>query len=133
MVLRDHVDDVVEGHFLLPEESIKVGSRLIFPGHFARILKSQIYDLEVCPSSSASMIIESTTDPKCQDGRWKISYSTNKDLDRERLKAYDGELHFLAAKNWFCFKMPRVNPLLSNWPSARSILWDPKFIFLITW
>jgi hypothetical protein len=111
MVLRDHIDDVVKGRFLLPEESIKVGSRLIFLGHFARILKSQIYDLEVCPPSSTPLIVESTPDPKCQDGRWKISYSTNKDLDRERLKSYDGELHFLAAKNWLMLQNAKGEPI----------------------
>jgi hypothetical protein len=43
--------------------------------------------------------------------RWKVTYSTIKDLDRGRLKAYDGTMLLLMAEKWLILKNAKDDPI----------------------
>jgi hypothetical protein len=48
LVLRDHVGDVIVGRYRGKDEKIAIGSKVLFDGHFARIMRSDLSPLEVC-------------------------------------------------------------------------------------
>jgi hypothetical protein len=81
---------VVEGRFLGTGKTINIVDTIVFSLHDARILRGVSRTPEV-RSLSLDRVM-----PVNSDGldlkKWKITYSTLKDLDRGRIKAYDGSL-----------------------------------------
>jgi hypothetical protein len=102
MVLQDHLDSVIVGCYRGSEEVINIGTKVIFATHFARILCSDLPPSEV----RAPVCV-----PPDLNWQWKVSYSTFKDLDRGRMKSYDGSLHLLAAENWLILKNVKSAPI----------------------
>jgi hypothetical protein len=47
-VLRDHVGDVIVGRYRGKDEKIVIGSKVLFDGHFARIMRPNLSPPEVC-------------------------------------------------------------------------------------
>jgi hypothetical protein len=111
LVLRDHAGDVIEGRYRGKEEMIVIGSKIIFDGHFARIMRSDLSPPEVCGH------VLSIPD---LNWVWKISYSTFKDLDRGRMKAYDGTLIMLAAEKLLILKNAKGDPV-----AVQTVRSDP--------
>jgi hypothetical protein len=111
LVLRDHASDVIEGRYRGKEETIVIGSKIIFDGHFARIMRSDLSPPEVCG------LVLSIPD---LNWVWKISYSTFKDLDRGRMKAYDGTLILLAAEKLLILKNAKGDPV-----AVQAVRSDP--------
>jgi hypothetical protein len=42
---------------------------------------------------------------------WKVSYSTMKDLDRGRMKSYDGTLKFWSSNGWIVLLNAKDKPI----------------------
>jgi hypothetical protein len=113
MVLRTHLGSVVVGRYLQKDEQILVGKVISFPSHFARVLRVDLLLSEVCPSEN------STPNP---NWIWRVSYSTFKDLDRGRMKSYDGSMHLLSAEKWLILKNAKGNPIaVQAVPSDRVL------------
>jgi hypothetical protein len=111
MVLKDQRDVVIEGCYLNQEEKIWIGSTIIFPNHFARILRSVIApnEVRVIPADDFS---PDTSEPvSVVDGNWEVSYSMIKDLDRGHLKAYDGTMRLCSSQNWLVLLNAKGHPI----------------------
>jgi hypothetical protein len=125
LVLSDHLGSPLIGqHFT--ENHIQVGSTIMISNYRIRILSdisvmknplgSNANSLVVFPSGSVSgpsegstsgstlrsskVLVASTPNPSACLKYWKISYSTYKDLDRARMKTYDGYLEMRKANNF---------------------------------
>jgi hypothetical protein len=103
MVLRDHLGKVVIGGYLRPDEKIQEGGTIIFPTHFARVMQSLLPINEVRASDHAV---------NSSNWIWKVSYSTIKDLDRGRFKAYDGSLVLIISEKWLILKNAKGDPIV---------------------
>jgi hypothetical protein len=83
------------GKFLTDNEIIEIGSIVQFSSYQAKVVKC-IWSSgsEVTPSSDLGLeeeVYDSSAIPHLVK-TWKITYSTIRDLDRGRMKAYDGSL-----------------------------------------
>jgi hypothetical protein len=92
--LQNFHGKVIEGCYLKTEEVIDLDSALDFPTHRVHVMAmSCLPEVRSTPSSTA--ICSSGMDHK----KWKITYSTLKDLDHGRMKAYDGTLELVLKSN----------------------------------
>jgi hypothetical protein len=78
------------GKFLTDNEILKIGSVVEFSSYQAKVVRCT---LSPCmdENSILSEVYDSSTVPHLVK-TWKISYSTIRDLDRGRMKSYDGTL-----------------------------------------
>ncbi|KAM0823611.1 hypothetical protein ACQ4PT_070765 [Festuca glaucescens] len=79
IVLMNPKGAPIVGRRLPEEEEIQIGSEVSFPSHSVQVIA----------------IAEPPKD--FVDGHWKIQYTIDKDLDRKRKKAYDGDLHLFVS------------------------------------
>jgi hypothetical protein len=56
------------------------------------------------------------------DGKWKVTYSTVKDYDRGRVKAYDGSLHLWISNNWLVLLNAKGTPIIGRYLKNGEIL-----------
>jgi hypothetical protein len=56
------------------------------------------------------------------DGQWKIKYTTVKDLDRGRVKAYDGSLNLWLSNNWLVLLNAKGTPIIGRFLENGEIL-----------
>jgi hypothetical protein len=56
------------------------------------------------------------------DGVWIVQYSTAKDLDKGRDKAYDGKIHFWSVKDWIVLLDARGVPIAGRISNADDVL-----------
>jgi hypothetical protein len=56
------------------------------------------------------------------DGVWIVQYSTTKDLDKGRDKAYDGKIHFWSVKDWIVLLDARGVPIAGRISDADDVL-----------
>jgi hypothetical protein len=56
------------------------------------------------------------------DGVWIVQYSTAKDHDKGRDKAYDGKIHFWSAKDWIVLLDARGVPIAGRISDADDVL-----------
>jgi hypothetical protein len=56
------------------------------------------------------------------DGRWKITYTTVKDLDRGRVKAYDGSLNLWVSNNWLVLLNAKGTPIIGHYLENGEVL-----------
>jgi hypothetical protein len=112
MVLRDHLGKVVIGRYLKPEEKIQEGGMIFFPTHFAHVMRSLLPANEVRESAHAI---------NSGNWIWKVTYSTIKDLDRGRFKAYDGSLVLIISEKWLILKNAKGDPIAVQAVSADRV------------
>ena len=95
----------VIGKFLAKDEVVDVGSAVEFSSFTATVTRcilsppgasSQIKKLISSSGGNASSMVISKS--------WKITYSTVRDLDRGRMKSYDGSLVLSIKDNWLVLK-----------------------------
>jgi hypothetical protein len=95
LVLLDHLGSQIEGRWLNQCERIVEGSTISLPHHSVRALRCNSTPSEVrSPARDAPLSDVAHLD------RWKITYSTVKDLDRGRMKSYDGFLEIRKRGNF---------------------------------
>jgi hypothetical protein len=110
MVLVDHHGVVVEGRYLGSDAKPAVGNLVFFHLHFAMVIDCDMSSVEVRdPGSSLTN----------SAWHWKIMYSVAKDLDRGRLKAYDGTLILLVPENLLILKNAKGSPIVVKSESAE--------------
>jgi hypothetical protein len=80
----------IEGRYLDKDEKIDMGSMVVLPRHHARVLACVISPEVRSPPVVPAAPIDQESNLK----KWKITYSTLKDLDHGRMKAYDGFVEF---------------------------------------
>jgi hypothetical protein len=56
------------------------------------------------------------------DGQWKIKYTTVKDLDHGRVKAYDGSLNLWLSNNWLVLLNAKGTPIIGRFLENGEIL-----------
>jgi hypothetical protein len=125
LVLMDHGGSAVEGRFLTSNDRITVGSVVDLTLHRARILDC-IISSEVCQS------LTPVGNALALDGlkRWKITYSTIKDLDRGRMKAYDGSLELSDRDFWLVLKNAKGHQIGCRYlQKSENISLGAKFKF----
>jgi hypothetical protein len=101
LVLLDYYGKTLDQRSLRDGEMIDVGSTVAMPGFQARVLRCIIPLAKV-------RVLPSTVQVECL---WKVSYSTYKDLDRDRLKSYDGTMQRVFSENWLVLKNAKGNPI----------------------
>jgi hypothetical protein len=111
VVLLSDSGTMVAGRHLSNGEWICVGSTFKFPLHSVKVLSCDFCPefhrsaVEVCvPTAPASSLIT-------LDWRWKVSYSTLKDLDHDCMKSYDGTLQHSSSENWLILKNAKGDPI----------------------
>jgi hypothetical protein len=104
VVIMDYYGQSIEGRYLKSDEVIKVGSAISLPHYHVRILKGIISPPEVRVTNPSLNRPPSPTALHLNLRKWKITYSTLKDLDHGRMKAYDGSLEFLMKANKLILK-----------------------------
>jgi hypothetical protein len=99
LALEDSHGCALEGRYLRPNEQISEGAMLDLPSRRIRILGRISSSPEV--RVSGEIISPSSPDDLVVNAQyWKITYSTLKDLDRNRMKAYDGTLFYFPVDHW---------------------------------
>jgi hypothetical protein len=106
-VLLDHKGDPIIGHRVL-DSVISVGSSLHIQDHFIRVLSLEATEVRaanlgtsnVPPVMSPIPVVEDLSRVNDRLKTWKITYSTFKDLDRGRMKSYDGFLELQKKDNF---------------------------------
>jgi hypothetical protein len=101
--LRDTADHVFGGRYIGSDECLGVGSTILMPTHVARILHVDLDPFKVC-SPTRTLVPE-------MNWLWKVSYSTFKDLDRSRLKAYDGTMILWCVQKCLILKNAKGAPI----------------------
>jgi hypothetical protein len=103
LALEDSHGCALEGCYLRPNEQISEGATMDLPSHRIWIIGSvssspEVRDLGeiVSSSTSADLVVNAQY--------WKITYSTFKDLDRNRMKAYDGTLFYFPMDHWLVLR-----------------------------
>jgi hypothetical protein len=56
------------------------------------------------------------------DGHWKVSYTTAKDLDRGRVKAYDGSLNLWISNHWLVLLNAKGNPIAGRYLENGEVI-----------
>jgi hypothetical protein len=100
LVIMDHRGSAVEGRFLKSDDSIVVGSVVNLSLHWVWILSISPPEVRQFSDPAPGPSVPVFGPTKC----WKITYSTNKDLDRGRMKAYDGSLELSEKDSWLVLK-----------------------------
>jgi hypothetical protein len=119
MVLMDHSGTIVGARHLAVGELIKVGSTIHFSGHSVKVThcdfgpKDLSTDLEVCDPVSSSAACNLL---------WKVTYSTTKDLSRDRFNTFDGTMHLWIADLWLILKNAKNVPIaVKLWSKKQSL------------
>jgi hypothetical protein len=115
LALHDYGGAAIKGRYLNSDEGIVLGSALDLPRHRARIMTILI-DPKVCSSPPHCMPKEVSPDLR----KWKITYSTLKDLDRGRMKAYDGTLELLLNSRRLILKNAKGNQIGTKFCDKRD-------------
>ncbi|KAK1602055.1 hypothetical protein QYE76_007951 [Lolium multiflorum] len=99
IVLLDDLGITIDAKVLRINESISVGTSFEFPCHLVK----------VAPEQNAG----GTKNEEFDMGYWiwKVCYTTAKDLDRGRLKKYDGTLRFWSSNGWLVLLNAREEPI----------------------
>ncbi|KAM0904181.1 hypothetical protein ACQ4PT_018191 [Festuca glaucescens] len=89
---------IIGKFFHKDEDVLEVGSVVEFSAFHALV--------DHCILSPQDQAVDpvQVADPKSSDRHWKVSYSTSADLDRGRLKAYDGTLVLVVKDNWLSLR-----------------------------
>ncbi|KAM0912019.1 hypothetical protein ACQ4PT_013079 [Festuca glaucescens] len=53
---------------------------------------------------------------------WKVTYSTEKDSDRGRIKTYDGQLHLWNRKDWIALMSAKGTPIVGKYLADGEIV-----------
>jgi hypothetical protein len=106
-VLLDHKGDPIIGRWVLDSE-ISVGSSLHIQDHLIRVLSLEPSEVRSADQGNSVALSVTSPLPVVEDlsrandrlKYWKITYSTFKDLDRGRMKSYDGFLELRKKDNF---------------------------------
>ncbi|KAM0927092.1 hypothetical protein ACQ4PT_003199 [Festuca glaucescens] len=98
MLLDANGTPIIGKFFHKDEDVLEVGSVVDFSAFHALV--------DHCILSPQDQAVDpvQVADPKSSDRHWKVSYSTSVDLDRGRLKAYDGTLVLVVKYNWLSLR-----------------------------
>jgi hypothetical protein len=72
---------------------------------------------------------DSSVPVSVMDGNWKVSYSTIKDLDRGRLKAYDGTMRLCSSQNWLVLLNAKGHPISVKFEKPKLFAKGTKIQF----
>jgi hypothetical protein len=125
LVLLDRLGSPIEGRWLNQHEQIVDGSTISLSHHSVRVLRCNSTPSEVrSPARGAPLSDIVRLD------RWKITYSTVKDLDRGRMKSYDGFLEIRKRDNFMILNNAKGRQIGYRFISHRDdLILDSKLIF----
>ncbi|KAK1618561.1 hypothetical protein QYE76_024078 [Lolium multiflorum] len=110
LVLLDADGITVDAKIMASNDRISLGLSMEFPCHLVEVV-----DQISCDLSTEAL---RSDQPNPHDGRsgnndltWKISYSTRRDLDRGRMKSYDGTLKFWSSNGWLVLINAKDEPI----------------------
>jgi hypothetical protein len=117
LVLLDDYSIIVDSMIVSTDVCISMGMSVEFPCHLVNV-GEQISRLGDYDQSSPEERVLLSDQPSPHEYRredalliWKVSYSTRKDLDRGRMKSYDGTLKFWSSNGWIVLLNAKDKPI----------------------
>jgi hypothetical protein len=115
LVLLDDEGITVDAKIVSADDCILMGMFMESPCHLVNVGK-QISCLDDGGRSSSEVLGSQQPNPhefRKDDALliWKVSYSTKKDLDRGRMKFYDGTLKFWSSNDWIVLLNAKDEPI----------------------
>ncbi|KAK1647615.1 hypothetical protein QYE76_065420 [Lolium multiflorum] len=115
LVLLDAEGTTVDAKIVPPDFLISLDLSLEFPCHLVKVVE-QISRLSATDRSYSEVLQSAKPSPRerrSDDATsiWKVTYSTRKDLDRGRMKSYDGSLRFWSSNGWLVLINARDEPI----------------------
>ncbi|KAM0914851.1 hypothetical protein ACQ4PT_011229 [Festuca glaucescens] len=102
LVLLDDAGVTIDAKVLSTSESISVGTSIEFPCHLVEV--GEVIPTQ-CGGGAKTEVVGAGS------WIWKVSYTTKKDLDRGRMKNYDGTMKYWSSNGWIVLLNAKEEPI----------------------
>jgi hypothetical protein len=121
LVLLDHSGDPIVG-CRVSDTSFQIRSSIHIQNYLVRIMKPATVLVPAISSTvedpAFSTVVKDISRDRCKS--WKITYSTYKDLDRGRMKSYDGFLELRKKDNFLILSNAKGNQIACRFQKPKE-------------